>query len=130
MKNLITILLLFFGFSFATERVTVTCDFEALAEGYTSFTTSANMLLTGKIGNGNFLNKDGTSSYDITDEFCKNENIKIAGAVGVNEIYFCDGKLWHELDLAYVDDYGKLYLHNIFNLNSGNVKCSWKKGWR
>lgn len=121
MKKLITMLLLSFGFSFATERVTVTCDFEALAEGYEDVSVYNNMLLTDRSENGVFLNADGSNKSNY-------QEITVDEDDGSRSIRFHAGNSFEWLVFP-VCGHNHMCNKGEWNSNTGNIECTWKNGW-
>lgn len=117
----------------ATERITMTCKFDALAEGYNSFTVSQKMLLTSPDFYSEFKNKDG--SFDdfywadghINNKLAFNGIEYMHGTISYGDILFYDGEEWHVL--TFDRDDNVLDTEGRWNMNSGNVSCSWVPGW-
>lgn len=125
MKNiLIYIILIIANAPFASERINMTCKFDAIAYGYDSFIESTNMLLTNENEYGVFLNEDATIGKYWDDKIIGNKYGSISIIIK-NQKY----------DVSFpdtVDNNGKNHLQAIgyaFNINIGNLECTWKKGW-
>lgn len=127
MRKTIIASLAAFCLSNATERIVMSCNFDAVAKGYNSFTVQQDMLLTNRHGEyrtsvGSFLNDDGTDED-------KSENISISSNPNnFSSISFFDGKERHVLyfSTTYDKDMWKLDSVGAWSVNSGNIKCSWE----
>lgn len=123
----------------ATERITMTCRFDALADGYSSFTVQQKMLLTKRDSYGEFKNKDGSySDYWWAGGQYVNTNRDfdgieyIHGTTSSSKVLFYDGKNWHDIYFSSTSDDNIHYTLNTEDnwvINSGNVSCSWAPGW-
>lgn len=117
MKKLIALSIFAVGIASATERVNLTCEFDAVALGYVNKLYSVNLILE----NDRFYNADGSSGYKRNAIFANGTN-----RLEKFSFQIFDGNNYRELD-----SYNGLK-YNIpatWTLNTGEVTCTMKRGW-
>lgn len=117
MKKLLALLTLIFCGAHATERVTLTCKFDAVAAGYVNKLYSANLILE----NDKLYNSDGSSGNNRNAIFANGSN-------SYQEFSFqiFDGNEYRGL---YASNGLKYNIPATWTLNTGEVTCSMKRGW-
>ena len=117
MKKLIALLILAVGITSATERVNLTCKFDAVASGYVNKLYSANLILE----NDKFYNADGSSGNNRNAIFANGTNSYQEFSF---QIY--DGNKFRGL---YANNGLKYNIPVTWTLNTGEVTCTMKRGW-
>jgi len=118
MKKLIALLVLAVGIASATERVNLTCKFDAIASGYVNKLYSANLILENDNFYNAFYNADGSSG--------NNRNAIFANGTNNYSFQIYDGNEFHEL---YSSDGLKYNIPATWPLNTGEVTCTMTRGW-
>ena len=117
MKKLIALLVLAVGIASATERVNLTCKFDAIASGYVNKLYSANLILA----DDQFYNADGSSGNNGNAIFANEPNNDFIFSF---QIY--DGTEFHDL---YANNGLKYDIPVTWALNTGEVTCTMTRGW-
>lgn len=131
MRKTIIASLAAFCLSNATERIVMSCNFDAVAKGYNSFTVQQDMLLTNRC-DGRFLNDDGTTK--VKSENIISTTIDTTFYVKSESVSFFDGKERHNLFFSRylpegLENFSRNFLLDStgeWSVNSGNIKCSWE----
>lgn len=124
-RLILTAMALMVAMATATERITVHCHFEASANGYQSFDSRQNMLLTSRDCCGEFLDADGHNWYKSSASWIQ--------PGGGSYLSLWDGTDWQiSSDFGsqsgnYTLDPGK---YTVTNVNSGTFTCTWEPGWQ
>jgi hypothetical protein len=116
MKNILALLILIICGANATERVNLTCKFDAIAVGYINKLYSANLILE----NDKFYNSDGSRG--------NNSNAIFANGNTIWDFSFqiFDGNEYREL---YSYHGLKYNIPATWSLNTGEVTCIMTRGW-
>lgn len=118
MKKMFSLILVLFAtIVSATERVNLTCKFDAVATGYVSKVYSVNLILE----RGKFYNSDGSSGNNRNAIFANGSNSYMSFSF---QVY--DGNEYRGLRS---DDGFKYNIPVTWTLNTGEVTCVMKKGW-
>lgn len=121
-KNILTVLLVVLGCSsaMATERVTMFCSFDAIAEGYENAEYAVNLIKDDYY----FYNSDGSIGN------VKDQPIIAMGDVADGNSCFdfliYDGNAYRAIPSGCG---WKVFQSRVFNLNTGTVKCQLMDGW-
>lgn len=117
MKHMFTLILtLLVAVANATERVNLTCKFEAVAAGYVSKVYSVNLIL------------EGNAVYNADGSHGNNRNAIFANGTKYSDFSFqlYDGNEYRGLSS---DDGLKYNIPATWTLNTGEVTCVMKRGW-
>ena len=127
MKKLLLLLtLVAFGAS-ASERVNMTCEFDALAAGYTSKSYSVNMILA----DGDLYNQDGsTGRFQGKSIYAGSQDDPWFYGRHYYGIHLSDGSSYRLLNppssgWSYAGEWSTMR----WSLNAGTISCTLTKGW-
>ena len=116
MKKLLALLTALFCGANASERVTMTCELDAIASGYVDKSYSVNLILSDE----ELYNQDGgTGPFQGKAIY--------GGGSSDYTFYLYDGSEFRELSPYYC--YWKIGNVAEWSLNVGTVRCVMTKGW-
>ena len=117
MKFLCAMILLLVQFASATERVTMFCSFNAIAEGYEDAEYAVNLIKDDYY----FYNSDGSIGR------VKNQPIIAMGdSNSCFDFLVYDGNAYRDISSGCG---WKVFQTRVFNLNTGTVSCQLMDGW-